>query len=91
MFCRFSEGKYLADEEVLMSLPGTDESTPNSLNGETSTLNQIKICKNLSEYLYRTPHSIRSYTNPFRLTVCPGLITSSAKGQQRQDKLRASH
>lgn len=33
MFCRFSEGKYLADEEVLMSLPGTDESTPNSLNG----------------------------------------------------------
>lgn len=55
MFCRFSEGKYLADEEVLMSLPGTDESTPNSLNGETSTLNQIKICKNLSEYLYKTP------------------------------------
>ena len=55
MFCRFSEGKYLADEEVLMSLPGTDESTPNSLNVETSTLNQIKICKNLSEYLYRTP------------------------------------
>ena len=55
MFCRFSEGKYLAGEEVLMNLPGTDESTPNSLNVETSTLNQIKICKNLSEYLYRTP------------------------------------
>ena len=72
-----------------MSLPGTDESTPNSLNGETFTLYQIRILQEPERAFIQNPHSIRSCASPFSiLTVCQGLTRSSEiEGKRRQDKL----